>query len=158
MSDFATTSQLAPLEEKLERRRNRTGSALFVLMSMPTLMLIAGWAYYLFDTSLPVVADFRVLTQFYSAREVIIDGTMNKIRDCELVEIVARTTQREVVSIDFLELGNKPVYNRPMGPQKFGPWSVMAKDGEGVTIYARHRCNPFWTVSAELGAFVVGQQ
>ena len=158
MNDFAPTSQLAPLEKQLDRRRNRTGPALLVLLSMPTLLLLVGWAAYMADVSRPVVADFRVMTQFYSDREVVIDGTMNKLRDCELIEMMGRTTQREVVSIDFLELGRKPAYSRPLGPQKFGPWSVTAKLGEGVTLYARHRCNPFWTVSSELGSFVVGQQ
>lgn len=157
MSDFASTSQLAPLEEQLDRRRKRTAPALLVLMSMPALLLLVGWVLYLIDTTRPAIVDFRVLTQFNSEREVIVDGTMNKVRDCELVEMVARTTQREVVSIDFLDLGRKPAYSRPLGPQKFGPWSITAKMDEGVTLYARHRCNPFWTMSSELGSFVVGR-
>ena len=158
MNEFGTPSQLIAMEDRIARRRNRTGRMLLALALMPTLLVVSVVGFYLFDTQRPVVVDFRVLTQFDSSREVVIDGTMNKVRDCELVEIVARTTQREVTSIDFLDLGAKHPYSRPLGPQKFGPWAIVARRGDGVTLYTRHRCNPLWTVSGEMGSFVAGQQ
>ena len=156
--DFLSTSQLQELEEQVARKRRRLGAGILAWLSMPMLMVLAAFGFYLYDTSRPVVMEFRVLTQFVAEKEVIVSGTMNKVRDCELLELVARTTQLNVVGIDFLERHRGLTYSRPVGPQKFGPWSIQAKQGDGVTIYGRRRCNPLWTVSGELGSFVVGQQ
>ena len=82
---------------------------------------------------------------------------MNKLRDCEVIDVAARTNQREVTR----GLSRPQVLARllaPAGSAEVGPWLIWAPEVEGVTIFVRHRCNPLWTHSDELTSFVVGKQ
>lgn len=159
-ADFVSTSQLQQLEALLIKRRSPFYMVLGFLL-VPTLIIGSVCCLYWWDTSRPVVTDFKVQTQFVSpGGSVLIDGTMNKVRDCEVVEVSARSTQREVKSVEFLDLRSNhvPAYSRQLGPQKWGPWQIWAREGEGLTLYVRHRCNALWTNSEELTSFVVGKQ
>ena len=156
-ADFVSTSQLQQLEELLIKRRSPLYLVLGFLL-VPTLMIGSVCFLYWWDTSRPVVTDFKVQTQYVTPQGVIVDGTMNKLRDCEVIDVAARTNQREVTRVDFLDLKSWHGYSRPLGPQKWGPWLIWAPEGEGVTIFVRHRCNPLWTHGDELTSFVVGKQ
>ena len=156
-ADFVSTSQLQQLEELLIKRRSPFYLVLGFLL-VPTLMIGSVCCLYWWDTSRPVVTDFKVQTQYVTPQGVIVDGTMNKLRDCEVIDVAARTNQREVTRVDFLDLKSWHGYSRLLGPQKWGPWLIWAPEGDGVTIFVRHRCNPLWTHSDELTSFVVGKQ
>ena len=156
-ADFVSTSQLQQLEELLIKRRSPLYLVLGFLL-VPTLMIGSVCFLYWWDTSRPVVTDFKVQTQYVTPQGVIVDGTMNKLRDCEVIDVAARTNQREVTRVDFLDLKSWHGYSRLLGPQKWGPWLIWAPEGDGVTIFVRHRCNPLWTHSDELTSFVVGKQ
>ena len=163
--DFASTASTAALESACKPRLPyRHGVVLFLsalaYLVFPALLGGAVWGYYVYDQTRPVVTDFKIQTQFPTPVGVLIDGTMNKVRDCEVVEVSARTVQREVKSVEFMDLrsDSTPAFSRPLGPQKWGPWRIWAKEGEGITLFVRHRCNAFWTHSEELSSFVVGKQ
>ena len=114
-------------------------------------------ALYLIDHSFPVVRDFRVLTQVVTPEGMLIEGTMNKQRDCRFVEVVAMLD--EIPSqVVFLDTRERPVFSRPTGPQKWGPWLVIADPKQGVVLHARHVCHGAWDNTAVLTSFVVGVQ
>ena len=54
---------------------------------------------------------------------------MNKLRDCEVIDVAARTNQREVTR-GLLSTCAATTHglSRPLGPQKWGPW---LKSGRG---------------------------
>ena len=161
MNDFVSTSHLQQLEDSIVRIGRRSPFyAVLAFMTIPITAALIVAGYYWWDQEHPVVVDFKVQTQFPTPAGVMIDGTVNKVRDCEVIEVSARTVQREVKSVEFLDLRSDttPAFSRPLGPQKWGPWLIWAPDGEGVTIFVRHRCNPLWTHSDELTSFVVGKQ
>ena len=159
MNDFVSTSHLQQLEDSIVRIGRRSPFyAVLAFMTIPITAALIVAGYYWWDQEHPVVVDFKVQTQFPTPAGVMIDGTVNKVRDCEVIDVAARTNQREVTRVDFLDLKSWHGYSRPLGPQKWGPWLIWAPDGEGVTIFVRHRCNPLWTHSDELTSFVVGKQ
>lgn len=120
------------------------------LLAAPALLCAA----YLLDQAYPVVRDFRVITQVVTPEGVLIEGVMNKQRDCRFVEVVAMLDKvpSEVV---FLDLEKRPTYSRVTGPQRWGPWLVQARPGQGVVLHAYHRCHFAWEHSEILGSFVV---
>ena len=114
-------------------------------------------ALYLIDQYSPAVRDFRVLTQVVTPEGVLIEGVMNKQRDCRFVEVVAM--RDEIPSqVVFLDTRERPVFSRPTGPQKWGPWLVIADPKQGVVLHARHVCHGAWDHTAVLTSFVVGVQ
>ena len=123
------------------------------LLAAPALLCAA----YLLDQAYPVVRDFRVITQVVTPEGVLIEGVMNKQRDCRFVEVVAMLD--EVPSqVVFLDTRERPVFSRPTGPQKWGPWLVVADPKQGVQFHARHRCHAGWEHTEVLTSFVVGVQ
>lgn len=160
MKDFeptTVTDALTGQDPVWISQRARLWWGLCAFLAPGVLALLAFLGYYVYDRTSPVITEFVVKTQWTTDRGTVIEGVMNKVRDCELVEVVARTHQREVTRVDFADLGDRPAYSRPLGPQKFGPWIVWASPGDGVAIYARHRCNRLFEHTAEIGVFVVGQ-
>lgn len=112
---------------------------------------------YLVDQEYTVVSDFRIVTQVVTPEGMLIEGTMNKQRDCRFVEVVAMLDEipGQVV---FLDTRERPVFSRPTGPQKWGPWLVIADPKQGVVLHARHVCHGAWDHTAVLTSFVVGVQ
>ena len=114
-------------------------------------------AAYLLDQAYLVVRDFRVITQVVTPEGVLIEGVMNKQRDCRFVEVVAMLD--EVPSqVVFLDTRERPVFSRPTGPQKWGPWLIIADPKHGVVLHARHVCHGAWDHNEVLTSFVVGVQ
>ena len=123
------------------------------LLAAPALLCAA----YLLDQTYPVVRDFRVITQVVTPEGVLIEGVMNKQRDCRFVEVVAMLD--EVPSqVVFLDTRERPVFSRPTGPQKWGPWLIIADPKQGVVLHARHVCHAGWEHTEVLTSFVVGVQ
>lgn len=115
------------------------------------------WGVYAADQSYPVVADFRVVTQVVTQDGVLIEGTMDKRRNCRMPEVVS-VVDDAVLPVVFLEGGGVPIYKRPTGPQKWGPWLVSAAPKDGVRLVAHHRCHGGWEHTTNLTTFVVGVQ
>lgn len=112
---------------------------------------------YLADQAYTVVQDFRIITQVLTPEGVLIEGTMDKRRDCRFVEIIAMLD--EVPSaVVFLDTREDRTYSRAMGPQKWGPWLVIADARQGVKLHARHRCHAGWEHTETLTSFVAGVQ
>ena len=54
----------------------------------------------------------------------------------------------------FLDTREDRTYSRAMGPQKWGPWLVIADARQGVRLHARHRCHAGWEHTETLTSFV----
>jgi len=122
----------------------------FFLGPLIGVAMVCGYAW--FDRSRPVIVDFSVSGQSIVDRRVIVSGTMNRARGCRLIEIVAHTSRAGRVGIQLLDVQAQA----RLGPQSWGPWAVWAAPGDGVTLYARHQCVPWWDMTTKLGSFVVG--
>ena len=128
-------------------------------LAAPMLALLLTIGAYQLDQHYRVITSFRVQTQFVEKGGVLIDGTFDKQRGCEFVSITGRTPDGDVAGVTFMDRRpNEPVFSRPLGPQKFGPWYVEGNAGEGITLHAVHRCHFLWPHYEEIGTFVVGQQ
>jgi len=85
---------------------------------------------------LPVVTDFVV-----DSVEVVDDGqrlsgSMNKVRDCEFIQLIAYSGDN-LVAVGFSET---PVpVSRVEGVQSWG-WWVITPPIMALTLYARHNC------------------
>lgn len=112
---------------------------------------------YLLDQAYPVVRDFRVITQVVAPEGVLIEGTMDKVRPCRFVEVVAMLDEVPSMVI-FLDFREQAQFSRPTGPQKWGPWLIVADPKQGVKLHARHRCHAGWEHTEVLTSFVVGVQ
>lgn len=123
------------------------------LLVAPALLCAA----YLLDQAYLVVRDFRVITQVVTPEGVLIEGTMDKVRPCRFVEVVAMLDDVPSAVI-FLDLRERAHFSRPTGPQKWGPWLIVADPKQGVKLHARHQCHAGWEHTEVLTSFVVGVQ
>jgi hypothetical protein len=126
---------------------------------LPVLAALLFFVIQLIDDRSRVVTGFSVVSQKIEEGGVMISGTLNKARSCQLIEVTARTADGLVSSVAFLSRGNlHPAFSAPPGPQRFGPWFIDAKPGDGVTLFSVHRCHFFWPHYDVLGTFVVTAQ
>ena len=123
------------------------------LLAAPALLCAA----YLLDQTYPVVRDFRVITQVVTPEGVLIEGTMDKVRPCRFIEVVAMLDEVPSMVI-FLDFRGQAQFSRPTGPQKWGPWLIVADPKQGVKLHARHHCHAGWEHTEVLTSFVVGVQ
>lgn len=133
-------------------------------LAAPMLTLLFAIGAYQLDQRYRVIKSFRVQTQFVESGGemkgwVMIVGTFDKQRNCEFVSVTGRASDGDVAGVTFMDRRpNEPMFSRPLGQQKFGPWYVEGNAGEGITLHAVHRCHFLWPHYEEIGAFVVGQQ
>ena len=133
-------------------------------LTAPMLTLLFAIGAYQLDQQYRVIKSFRVQTQFVESGGemkggVLIVGTFDKQRNCEFVSVSGRASDGDVAGVTFMDRRrNEPIFSRPLGPQKFGPWYVEGDAGEGITLHAVHRCHFLWPHYEEIGTFVVGQQ
>ncbi len=104
------------------------------------------------DRSFPVVKDFKVTAQRSTDNSVLIEGTLDKVRDCKFLEITAYTQEGQQLWINFLD---KPTANsldvtRPVRVQLWGPWEIFNQGSSSMTLYVHHACWPFWSQTAVL--------
>lgn len=132
MVDFVVIAQLLAL-----------GPIVFVLMLGP-------WI----EKQFSPVTTFAVTTVTCQGGCVTVSGWMRKERACEFVETYARAAGADsiprVVPVEYRDKNIGKSFTRPTGPQQWGPWYIEASSGEHVTLYARHRCHPFWTTETLL--------
>lgn len=128
---------------------------LLVLGAIVFALLVGPWAE---SKASPVLA-FSVVDTTCQGGCVTVSGTLDKRRDCALIETYARISRDGGISrIALIEyrgekLGMK--FKRPLGPQAWGPWYVEADSGDRVEMYARHQCHPFWVTETLLAQVVV---
>ena len=131
-------------------------SAVVNALAFATFPVLIGLTY-LADQAYTVVQDFRIITQALTPEGVLIEGTMDKRRDCRFIEVIAMLD--EVPSaVVFLDTREDRTYSRAMGPQKWGPWLVIADARQGVKLHARHRCHAGWEHTETITSFVAGVQ
>lgn len=123
------------------------------LLMFPALLALVYWV----DQAYSPVVDFRIVTQVVNPEGVLIEGTMDKRRNCRMLEVVSVVAD-EVRPVAFMGDGEMPIYKRPTGPQKWGPWLVSAAPKDGVRLVAHHRCHAGWEHTTALTTFVVGVQ
>ena len=131
-------------------------SAVVNALAFATFPVLIGLTY-LADQAYTVVQDFRITTQVLTPEGVLIEGTMDKRRNCRFVEVVAMLDE-EPSAVVFLDTREDRTYSRAMGPQKWGPWLVIAGARQGVKLHARHRCHAGWEHTETLTSFVAGVQ
>lgn len=105
---------------------------------------------------MPVVEDFKVLSAKRVDDKVLISGTLNKLRDCEFVQLSAYADSTVPMIVTFLD--NHPAAvagTREVGYQLWGTWSLAAKGYSTIRLTVRHRCHPLWQQSAELAKLAV---
>ena len=103
------------------------------------------------DRSFPVLKDFEVTSQQVTDVSVIIEGKVNKVRDCKLLEINAFTPEGRKLSINF---PGKPIEEnlstRPVGIQFWGPWELFNQNNTSINIFITHSCSVFWSQTSKL--------
>jgi hypothetical protein len=125
----------------------------FMVMALTIIMIAKK-----IDQSIPVVTNFNVTSQIRTEHGIIIEGTMDKSRACEFVEVLAYAKRRPV-PVTFLDrpIGT-PIYSRAVRVQLWGPWDVASGDAKTIVIYARHKCHIFWDNTTELNTLnVIGE-
>lgn len=103
------------------------------------------------DRSFPVVRGFEVTSQRVTDLSVSIEGSVEKVRDCKLLEINAFTPEGRKIAINFLD---QPIEEnqgtRPIGVQFWGPWEIFNQNNASVNIYITHACSVFWSQTTKL--------
>ena len=104
------------------------------------------------DLSFPVVQDFKVTSQKELPNGgLMIEGTMEKLRDCKFSEVTAYTQDGHQVHVNFLDKpANSPTTTRAVRIQAWGPWEVYSGKSPSVSLYARHACHMFWSQTTKL--------
>ncbi len=94
-----------------------------ILLTVSVLFVLAVRAI---DRSFPVLKDFEVTSRQITDVSVIIEGKVNKVRDCKLLEINAFTSEGRKLAINFLD---RPIGEnqgtRPVGIQFWGPGGIV---------------------------------
>lgn len=103
------------------------------------------------NRSFPVLNDFEVTSQQVTKTSVIIEGKVNKVRDCKLLEINAFTPEGRRIAINFLD---KPIEGnqgtRPIGVQFWGPWELFNQNNTSINIFITYACSVFWSQTSKL--------
>lgn len=104
------------------------------------------------DLSFPVVKDFKITSQKeMPTGGLVIEGTMEKIRDCKFTEVTAYTSEGRQVHVNFLDKPSQnPTTTRAVRIQAWGPWEVYSGKSQSVALYARHNCHVFWSQTTKL--------
>lgn len=87
----------------------------------------------------PVIEDFKIVVAKDLGDKVAISGTMDKVRDCEFIEVVGYSGE-EHVAVVFNKYPGAPVVSRLVRKQTYGPWLLIPKVPE-IELYAHHICS-----------------
>lgn len=87
---------------------------------------------------MPVVNDFEIVEVVHKGNEVLVHGTMNKVRECVFIEVVAYRDGK-LVAVDFRD-NNDIIVTRVEGVQYWGWWALIP-DVDYIEIYSRHHCS-----------------
>lgn len=104
------------------------------------------------DLVYPVVGEFKITSQKeLPSGGLVIEGTMDKLRDCQFSEVTAYTQDGRQVYVHFLDKSaTAPNTTRAVRIQAWGPWEVYSGKSQSVSLYARHSCHMFWSQTTKL--------
>lgn len=138
------------------------GMRLLTWCIMLIMLLSAGMAYQRYETSLfPVITEFEVESVTPIKDGVMIQGVMEKNRQCEYVELGAYLFMDGdiygvPVNVDFLS--SEPIYTRSPLTQRWGPWRVDIPyefESARVEIWVVHQCNLLFQTHSKLTDFTI---
>lgn len=142
------------LNESLHREKHAQQVLWHLTLILLSVSLI--WLVRTVDRAFPVVTDFQVTSQTVAGDSVIIAGTMDKVRDCEFLDIRAYTSEGRHIRINFLDRADSsPPETRPTTFQIWGPRQVFTNNATTVNIYAHHACSIFWSQTTKLVTLTV---
>lgn len=108
------------------------------------------------DQSFEVVKDFRITNQSLTPYGVLIEGSMNKERNCTFKEVVAYTSGGAQIPVKFLDKPQGyPDTTRAVRVQMWGPWELVSGNAQTIYLYAHHSCHILWPHSQLLTKFTV---
>lgn len=106
----------------------------------------------------PVLTDMDVTEidpEIPGSARFMVSG--RKVRACEYMETVAlvqypdKHWEPAFVETDQQKKGVK--FNRPLGQQNMGAWTVIPGDGHPIHVEVHHRCHALWTTVNDLGVW-----
>lgn len=110
-------------------------------------------AYFVERMFFPIVENFNVSSIDKFGPHIVIAGTLNKVRACELVQdIQAFNKNGERLEVEFLDRNGDKI-SRPAiknAAQQFGPWVIKNGSNESVSLYSLHKCHGLWTQETKL--------
>lgn len=134
----------------------------FWLLTLGPLVFVFSIGPWL-DKHFPVISPFVVVQARCDTTDcVVVDGWMEKRRDCRFVEVYARVQSHgellpRMIEVEFMDRPHKQSVSRPQGQQFWGPWRIHAKQGDVIELHSTHQCHPFWDTKAVIATFEVGQ-
>ena len=136
-------------------------SFLYVLMGAAAVVTAMAVLPPLEARFFPVVKEFHATTLVRNGNTVIGQGTLDKVRDCRFIELLAYAGQNGVdfktpIRVDFSP-SNDAMQTRLAIPQEWGPWAFLlpAAEGASIVLAARHECHAFYTTTTYLAKFEV---
>lgn len=103
------------------------------------------------DSSSRVVEDFKVTRVVVNKDTESLYGTFDKVRACTFKTVVGVDMKGNLYGIDFSH--DSVVTSRPLGFQKFGPWTIKIQPGTPLRLMTFYRCHALWDHQEELGFF-----
>lgn len=100
----------------------------------------------------PVTRDLKISSLKIVDDDVILTGTVRKVRNCEyLAPVRARTLDGVPLQVVSGRKTATQTWSPSDTPQEFGPWTIFDGAGKEIEIYHVHRCNPLWLTYSQLG-------
>lgn len=120
--------------------RRRSGMGYATMAAFMFAALCFGWLTFKnFEPKLwPVVSDFDIKRAYISGNSILISGTMDKRRSCQINDVLAYSGKR-FIAVQFLE-DQGTIVSRLPRVQSFGPWALTPKALD-IEIYATHTCS-----------------
>lgn len=114
----------------------------FVVIFAPLLSAIEGYA-------LPVTDKLNITSVVEDKAGIIVEGSFDKLRNCEFVSLEWRTSFGQRIDYSFLE-DYDPI-SRPTGDQIIGPWLLFKVESlNNLEAIVTHQCHPLWQTKTKL--------
>ena len=102
----------------------------------------------------PVKTDWQVLDHRFEGEDIMMSGTLIKLRDCSYLP---PPRARDRFGNTYLVQSYSPTANLSWSaqtvPQKWGPWRVIGAKNRVVEFYTVDRCHFLWDNVTILGEF-----
>lgn len=98
---------------------------------------------------LPVVDNFKIVSQEKKDSHTFLYVTFDKKRHCEFLGINWYLGSNRL-NVAFLEDQGQAPLSRPTGAQITGPWRIDSSTISGSTAEVLHRCHNLWLTTTEI--------
>jgi len=123
---------------------------LIIAMSLPGLYDYGREQY---EAARPVVRDWTVTDNFTDGDDVVLSGTMRKVRDCVYLP---PTLARDDGGQNYTVTSTSPTAGRTWDastlPQHWGPWRVSGGAGKRLSFIVVYMCGGSYPTIIELGS------